>query len=68
MISDIALVTKTGKGRVVSLVVNRQTGEPIPRREGVDAGARPLADEATTNNDGIAEFPVEGRDGPPRSA
>src|ERR1017187_4482203 len=29
MVSDIAMITKTGKGRVVNLVVNRATGQPV---------------------------------------
>ncbi|HEX3879662.1 MAG TPA: MG2 domain-containing protein, partial [Bryobacteraceae bacterium] len=30
IVSDIALITKTGKGRIVNLLVDRKTGEPIP--------------------------------------
>ena len=43
MISDIALITKTGKNRVIGLVVNRSTGKPVAGREGVDDGSRQVA-------------------------
>ncbi len=31
IVSDVALITKTGKGRVVNLLLNRKTGEPVPQ-------------------------------------
>ena len=33
IVSDIALITKTGKGRVVNLMLDRRTGEPVPQAQ-----------------------------------
>ncbi|MGD0363248.1 MAG: MG2 domain-containing protein [Bryobacteraceae bacterium] len=56
MISDIAMVTKTGNGRAVNLVVDRNTGQPVAAAK-VDLLARDQSlGDATTNTDGIAEM------------
>lgn len=61
MLSDIAMITKTGPDRLVNLVVNRATGQPIS-----GARVRLLArdqhlQDAETNADGIAEMRVAAR-------
>ena len=56
MISDVAMITKTGKGRVVNLLVDRNTGQPIPAAKiALLARDRRLRD-TETNADGIAEM------------
>ena len=44
IVSDIALITKTGKGRIVNLLLDRRSGEPIPHAmiwlEGRDASGQ----------------------------
>ena len=56
MVSDIAMITKTGKGRVVNMVVNRGTGQPVAAAK-VELLARDQSlGETATNQDGIAEM------------
>ncbi|HEV2447276.1 MAG TPA: MG2 domain-containing protein [Candidatus Sulfopaludibacter sp.] len=56
IVSDIAMITKTGKGRIVNLLVDRNSGEPIPSaRIAMLTRDKQLA-EAQTNGDGIAEM------------
>lgn len=59
MISDIALITKTGKNRLVSLVVNRATGEPVPDAKVWTMTRDKSLEEGTTNRDGFAELAVK---------
>jgi uncharacterized protein YfaS (alpha-2-macroglobulin family) len=60
MVSDIAMVTKTGKGRVVNLVVNRRTGEPL-RGASVYALSRDKRQgKAETDENGIAQIALSG--------
>src|ERR1019366_3585469 len=56
MVSDIAMITKTGKGRVVNLVVNRATGQPVAAAKVVLLARDQSLGEAATNTDGIAEM------------
>ncbi|MGO9256596.1 MAG: alpha-2-macroglobulin family protein [Bryobacteraceae bacterium] len=59
MISDIALITKTGKNRVINLVVNRSTGEPVAGAKVWTMARDKALGEATTNSDGVAELPIK---------
>ena len=56
IVSDIALVTKTGKGRVVNLLVNRRTGEPIPGATVWLEGRDKNYGSSETDADGIRRF------------
>ena len=58
MVSDIAMITKTGKGRVVNLVVNRATGQPVAAAKVALLARDQSLGEAATNADGIAEMPL----------
>ena len=58
MVSDIAMITKTGRGRAVNLVVNRGTGQPVPEANVALLTRDQRLAEAATNADGIAEVPV----------
>ena len=60
VVSDLALVTKVSKGLVTAFVVNRSTGEPIPGAEILSMTRNGLPHSATTDGDGVAEFPMEG--------
>ncbi len=59
VVTDVVLITKTGKGRIVNLMLDRATGEPIPsaklwllRRDGHKI-------EADTNAEGISEVKMD---------
>ena len=56
IVSDIAMITKTGKGRVVNLLVNRSTGEPVPHAKIALLSRDKRISEAETNSDGIADM------------
>src|ERR1019366_8060829 len=58
MVSDIAMITKTGKGRVVNLVVNRAPGQPVVAAKVALLARDQSRGEAATNADGIAEIPL----------
>jgi uncharacterized protein YfaS (alpha-2-macroglobulin family) len=60
VISDIAMVTKTGKGRVVNLVLDRKTGEPLPGVDVYPVGRDKTGSKTETNQDGIAELAFAG--------
>jgi hypothetical protein len=56
MVSDIAMITKTGKDRVTNLVVDRKSGQPIhPAKIALLTRDQHLA-EVETDGDGIAEI------------
>jgi alpha-2-macroglobulin len=56
MVSDVAMITKTGKGRIVNLLVDRKTGQPVPAaRIALLARDKHLRD-VETNAEGIAEL------------
>src|SRR5438552_16683995 len=64
MVSDIVMITTTGRSGIMTFVVDRSTGEPIPdaevsmlTREGEPAHE---TNTIKTNADGIAELPVKG--------
>jgi uncharacterized protein YfaS (alpha-2-macroglobulin family) len=58
MVSDIAMITKTGKGRLVNLVVNRASGQPVASATVALLARDQSLGEAATNADGIAEMPL----------
>jgi uncharacterized protein YfaS (alpha-2-macroglobulin family) len=59
MVSDIAMITKTGKGRVVNLVVHRGSGQPVAAAKVALLARDQTLGEAATNADGIAEMPLD---------
>jgi alpha-2-macroglobulin len=60
MISDVAMITKNGRDRIVNLVVDRNTGEPLVRVPIVAVTKDGETRRTETNADGIAEFPSAG--------
>jgi len=58
MVSDIVLTNKTGAGRIVSFVVDRNTGEPVPGAEIVTMLRDGPTNTVRTNTDGIAESKI----------
>jgi hypothetical protein len=58
MVSDIVLITKTGGGRVVNMVVDRNTGEPVSGADVLMLGRDARKGEAATDADGVAEMRV----------
>jgi uncharacterized protein YfaS (alpha-2-macroglobulin family) len=58
MVSDIAMITKTAKGRVVNLVVSRGTGQPVADAKVALLARDTRLGEAQTNNDGFADMPL----------
>ena len=61
IVSDIALITKTGKGRIVSLMLDRRTGEPIPGATVWLEGRDKNYGSAETGADGFALSPFDGK-------
>ncbi len=59
MVSDIALITKTGRNRVVSLVVNRSTGEPVAGAKVWTLTRDKTLEEGATDSDGFADLAVK---------
>jgi len=60
MVSDMAMVTKTAGGRIVNMVVDRSSGQPLPNVK-IDALMRDAsAGSAVTDADGIAEIHTTG--------
>jgi hypothetical protein len=60
MVSDVVLTTKTGRGRIVNLVVDRNTGAPIEGAEIWMLTRGKARVSAMTNADGLAEVPIPG--------
>jgi len=58
IVSDVVMITKTGRGRLVNLVVDRQTGEPLPGAEIWVLTRDGRKTVARTDADGIAEIAV----------
>jgi alpha-2-macroglobulin len=61
IVSDIALITKTGKGRVVNLLLDRRTGEPIPGGTVWLEGRDKNYGSAETGADGFALSSFDGK-------
>jgi alpha-2-macroglobulin len=58
MVSDIVSLTKAGRGRIVTFVADRNTGQPIAGAEVYSITRKSGASKAVeTNSDGMAEFP-----------
>jgi uncharacterized protein YfaS (alpha-2-macroglobulin family) len=58
MVSDSVMITKTAKGRVINLVVDRKTGEPIPGARILMLAKQGPPAETETGSDGLAELKV----------
>jgi len=58
MVSDIVLITKTARGRVVNLVVDRATGEPVPAARITAVTRDGRLGEVETDTQGAADLPV----------
>jgi uncharacterized protein YfaS (alpha-2-macroglobulin family) len=61
IVSDIALVTKTGKGRILNLLLDRRTGEPIPHGAVWLEGRDKTYGSAETDSDGFALSSFDGK-------
>jgi len=61
MVSDIAMITKTGRDRVVNFVVNRTTGQPVPGASVALLTRDDRLGNAETNRDGFAEMRLPAR-------
>lgn len=59
MVSDMVMITKTGNGRFVNLVVDRTTGQPIPNVDIRAVTRQGEAAHAQTDREGIAELRVK---------
>jgi hypothetical protein len=60
IVSDIALITKTGKGRIVNLLLDRRSGEPIPHATVWLEGRDKTLGSAETDASGFALSPFDG--------
>ena len=56
MVSDVAMITKTAKGRLINFLVDRETGQPVPDAKIALLTRDRRLGEAQTNADGIAEL------------
>jgi len=64
MVSDLVLISKTGNGKIVNLVVDRRTGEPAANIEVTAVSKQNQLAQSKSDRDGIAEFAaVPPRDG-----
>jgi uncharacterized protein YfaS (alpha-2-macroglobulin family) len=55
-ISDLAMVSKSGRGQIVNFVVDRKTGQPMPDIEIEAINKKKVSATAKTDRDGIAEI------------
>ncbi len=58
LVSDTVMITKTGQGRIVNLVVDRDTGEPVPGAKVWMVTRAGRQGEAETDAGGMAELKV----------
>ena len=58
MVSDSVLITKTGKGRIVNVLMDRATGEPIRDAKVWMLGRNAELSNATTDGEGVATLPI----------
>jgi uncharacterized protein YfaS (alpha-2-macroglobulin family) len=56
IVSDLVMITKTGAGRIVSFVADRNTGAPVPRAQLVLLGRDTPKAAAESGADGLAEI------------
>ena len=58
MVSDLVMVTKTGSGRIVNFLADRNTGEPVRGAELFLLTRDARKDTAASDSNGLAEFKV----------
>jgi uncharacterized protein YfaS (alpha-2-macroglobulin family) len=58
MVSDLVMVTKTGNGRIVNFLADRNTGEPVRGAELFLLTRETRKDTAETDANGLAEFKI----------
>ena len=58
MVSDLVMVTKTGNGRIVNFLVDRNTGEPVRGAELFLLTRDARKDTAASDSNGLAEFKI----------
>ncbi len=58
IVSDLAMITKTGKGRVVNLLLDRASGQPVPGAKVALLTRDRELKEGETNGDGFADLPL----------
>jgi len=58
IVSDSVLITKTGKGRIVNMLVDRATGEPVKAAKVWMLGRDTNLGNATTDAEGVAVLPI----------
>jgi alpha-2-macroglobulin len=56
LVSDTVMISKNGGGRMVNLVVDRNSGHPLPHIRVVAFTRNKTLEETETNDDGIAEL------------
>src|SRR5208282_2342135 len=61
MVSDLVMITKTGNGRYLNLVVDRGTGQPVPNVAITAVVKQGEKAHAQTDRDGMAEFKLDPR-------
>jgi uncharacterized protein YfaS (alpha-2-macroglobulin family) len=61
IVSDIALITKSAKGRIVNLAVDRKTGEPLPHTTVWLEGRDKNFGNSDTDANGFAITPFDGK-------
>jgi hypothetical protein len=60
MVSDLAMITKNGRDKIVNVVVDRNTGEPVLSVPVAAVTKDGTIRRAQTNADGMAEFSTDG--------
>src|ERR1035441_5729089 len=58
MVSDLVMVTKTGSGRIVNFLADRNTGEPVRGAELFLLTRDARKDTAESDANGLAEFKI----------
>jgi len=61
IVSDVALITKAGKGRIVTLLLDRHSGEPVPHATVSIEGRDKMVSSAETDANGFAVSPFDGK-------
>ncbi len=59
-VSDLVMISKAGKGRILNFVVDRRTGLPVAGITVTALGKKGEPASAKTDSDGIAEVPISG--------
>jgi len=63
MVSDLALITKTGNGRSVNFLVDRESGQPVAGATITAVAKDGVKAHAETDRDGVAELKTAPQDG-----